>query len=188
MRQLFRTIAEAEIWARSIGVGVDYDDRLDIAHLCNEVLTQLMERSLDLPDRIEIDIEIFRTMGKKAVEIPASANQGRIAVNPAASYWRQPDETAAELRRFGFWSSDNPLHPLYHEAEHVLFYKANHERDEELRDLRNAQKTIVAGEVSQWACLNVHEFLAEVFAGLMAGRTFSKDIIRWYRTRRGIMP
>ncbi len=84
------------------------------------------------------------------------------------------------------WSSDDPLHPLLHEAGHALVYKAHPGGFATLRDLTNAQKTIVSGEVSFRACVDGYEFTAEVFAGLLTGRIFSKDVMRWYRSRGGV--
>ena len=101
-------------------------------------------------------------------------------------YWDHPAGVAEELRQQGFWSSNNLLHPLYHEAGHALIYKANPDGWLNLRDLTNAQKTVVAGEVSRRSCQDGYEFVAEVFAALMSGRTFSKEVIRWYKARGGI--
>lgn len=186
MRNQFTTVEEAEEWAVLLGVATDYAERLDLANFANELLSQLMGRFLPLPDQILIDAQPFRFLGRQAVQSPASANKGRIAINPDALYWNNPNVFAGMLRQQRFWSSDNVLHPLYHEAGHVLLYKADPQRFESVRDLSNAQKTVIAGEVSQRACRNVHEFVSEVFAGLMAERTFSRDVIRWYRNRGGV--
>ncbi len=185
VHHIYRSLTEAATWAQSLGVSVHYDARLDLANLANELLWQLETHSLALPDEIQIDPTLFKALGRMGIQSPASANKGRITINPDAFYWRDPIKIAAMQRTQKSWSSDHPLHPLFHEAGHVAVYKADPDRFETLRELTNAQKTVIAGEVSFRACLDAHEFTAEVFAGQMAGRTFSKDIMRWYRTRGG---
>ena len=180
----YHSIEEAEAWAQALGVGVRYDARLDLANLANELLWQLNQRALPLPDTIRVDAEPFRALGRRSAQSPALTNKTRISINPAADYWLDPVAGVVEQRQsIKFWSSDAPLHPLYHEAGHVMLYKAVPEQYDTLRDLTNAQKTVVAGEVSLRACRDIHEFVAEVFAGLIAGRSFSKKVIRWYRAR-----
>ena len=181
----YHSLQEAETWAQSLGVIADYDARLDLANLANELLWQLNQRSLPLPDEIRVDALLFRSLDGIGAQSPASANKTRMNINPLSPYWINPVRSAAKQRLLRFWSSETALHPLYHEAGHILVYKGNPDSFETLRDLTNAQKTIVAGEVSSRACLDAHEFVSEVFAGLMAGQTFSKDVMPWYRSRGG---
>ena len=86
----YNSTAEAETWAQALGVRVYYDARLDLANLANELLWQLNERALLLPDEIRVDAERFRALGWRSIQSPASTNRGRIAINPAADYWRDP--------------------------------------------------------------------------------------------------
>ena len=182
----YNSIEEAEAWARTLGVSVRYDARLDLANLANELLWQLNQRALPLPDEIQVAVKVFQPLGAMGIQSPASTNRGRISINPDALFWRSPIKIAAQQRQQRSWSSDNPLHPLLHEAAHVIVYKADPAGYDTLRQLTNAQKTIVSGEVSFRACMDGYEFTAEVFAGLVAGRTFSKDVMRWYKARRGV--
>ncbi len=182
----YNSIAEAHAWAQALGVRAYYNARLDLANLANELLWQLNEQALSLPDEMRVDAERFRALGWRGIQSPALAIKARIVINPAADYWRDPVRNVAKQRHPAkFWSSDSPIHPLIHEAGHVMLYKAVPERFEDLRDLSNAQKTVAAGEVSYRACLDAHEFVAEVFAGLVAGKKFSKEVLRWYRSRGG---
>lgn len=182
----YNTLEEAEVWARSLGVLVDYDGRLDLANYANELLWRLNTRALPLPDEIRIDAGSFHSLGRHAIVIPASTNKRRISINPSALYWNDPVSAAYEARQQRFWSSDDPLHPLLHEAGHALIYKASPESWEGMRDLTNAQKTVAAGEVSVRACQDAYEFSAEVFAALMAGQKYGENIMRWYKSRGGI--
>jgi hypothetical protein len=188
LRVSYASMDQAESWARSLNVEADYGNRLDIADYCNELLAQLHERNLLLPDRIVMDTAYFRReFGALAIGVPGSTIEGQIRINPSALYWRNPAAMAAHQHRIGYWSSDHPLHALYHEAGHALIYKATPDRYDMLRDLTARQKTIAAGEVSDRAVIDVHEFLSEVFAGFMSGRIFSPDVVRWYRSRGGIL-
>ena len=182
----YKSLKEAEVWARSLGVLVDYDARLDLANYANELLWQLNERSLPLPDEIRVDGTVFLSMGALGVQAAASTNQGRISINPLGFFWRDPVKTAMQQRQQRSWSSDVSLHPMLHEAGHALVYKANPVGFATLCDLTNAQRTVVSGEVSFRACVDGYEFTAEVFAGLIAGHTYSKDVMRWYKSRGGV--
>ena len=182
----YNSLEEAEVWARSLGVLVDYEARLDLANYANELLWRLNIRSLPLPDEIRVDATVFSSLGALAIQAAASTKQGRISINPFGFFWRDPLNTAVQQRRERSWSSANWLHPLLHEAGHALVYKFNPAGFASLRDLTNAQRTVVSGEVSFRACIDGYEFTAEVFAGLMAGKTYSKDVMRWYKSRGGI--
>lgn len=190
MRKLFLTVAASEEWAESLGISVDYGGRLDLANLASEMLQHLAERSLPFPDEIAVSRISFQQRESQSVDVPASSREGRITINPDAVFWINPVAFASILRRQRFWSSASPLHALYHEAGHVVHFKADVERYGSLSetDLTPRQKTLAAGEVSSRAHENIYEFLSEVFAGMMAGESYSSRIRNLYRKYGGIEP
>jgi hypothetical protein len=189
LRVYYADSAQAEAFARSLGVEADYGNRLDIADLSNEMLVMLSERSLPLPDQIRIDVALFNKYGAGRTNVQAFSLQGLLAINPGAWFWRDPIGGAAMLKRSQVWATDSPLHPLWHEAGHIVHYKAEPETYDRLyeTDLTPRQKTLVASAISLYAKTDMYEFLAEVFAGLLYGNTYPRWIMRIYREHGGIV-
>jgi hypothetical protein len=103
---------------------------------------------------------------------PASYNNvtGEIFINPRAGYWKDPKGNASKIHKAGWWSSSNPLHPVYHEHGHEKFdppINWNGGRDAALR-------------VSKYAAVNPREFVSEVYAGLRDGQTYDEEVMRFY--------
>jgi hypothetical protein len=193
MRTQYRSVAEAEAWARSLGSVVDYGERLDLANLCNELLAQLIERRLYLPDQILVDALLFRRYRRKSVQIPTFSEEGVLSINPIAWIWEDVVGTTALLYQSGQWSTDSPLHCLNHEAGHIVHYKADPVHYNQLRDtdLTLNEKNFVARKVSEYSRESPYEFLSEVFAVLLNGKpldAFGKRIANLYRRWGGIEP
>lgn len=158
--------------------------------LANELLAELVQRSLPLPDEVVIDVAPFYQQERNVADIPALSKEGRLVINPDAVIWTNPEAFARILKKQRFWSSGHLLHALRHEAGYIVHYKADPDRYAAWvkTDLTPRQKTLIAGEVSSRAQLNIYEFVAEVFAGRLAEETYSRRILNLYRKYGGIEP
>lgn len=130
-----------------------------------------------------------RAFGAEAKKHLAAYHTERraILINGRAEYWlngpAEAESRAAQYHRTGFWSTASPLHPIRHELGHL----AHHEHDpfswqanfhgtlpqEAIRDLQ--------GQVSLLALQEPLELVAEVFAGILDGRSYGPNVMPWYR-------
>lgn len=177
------TVEEAETYAVNLGVqSADYGSHLMIGNMMNEVMTQLHECGLPVFEHIFVRPEFFAEYGKDRYDIIAKAEDRVVKINPQAKVFTDPAESAKDLYYADFWSTPHPLHALYHEAGHLFF---SHE--EQPKRLLPRQVT-VASAVSRYAQMNGEEFVSEVFAGLMCGVKYDKDILDLYSRLGGKKP
>ncbi|MDP9439599.1 MAG: hypothetical protein M3P49_12815 [Actinomycetota bacterium] len=96
------------------------------------------------------------------------------------SYWKDPWNQAAYQRDTGFWATDNPLNPVYHEIGHKT-----HRDLRGTKGLRRAKaeqpSPLVENKVSEYAMTNGAEFVAETYAGLLYGKTYPPEVMEEYR-------
>ncbi len=184
VRRQFATVQEAEEYARSLGVQVvNYEDRLDIAHLANEFLVRLEDRGLQMPLTVMVYARYFETAYPNAfTDIPAMADQRVVFLNPKADLWQNALENSRRAFAARFWSTPSPLHVFFHEYAHLLQNEATRNRSLTLRE------RTLAASVSVRAGFNVDEFLSEVYVGLMEGVQYDSDIMGAYHRLGGIDP
>ena len=182
LRNPQKTVAEAEAYAASLSVPAQYGSYLEIANMVNEVLTQIKERNLPLFSAVFVHADYFRDYGEEANRIPARTEYNSLFINPQAAAWSDPAGTAASLYKLKFWSTPHPLHVIYHEVGHLFLPQIG-----EPKKLLARQMT-VASAVSRRARENVEEFVSEVFAGLMSGVEYDRDILGLYKRIGGRIP
>lgn len=191
------SVRDAEELAASLGVStVKYENSLAAANLANEALEALKGSGLSLPDSVIVDAGVFKHFGYKpgeadAMFAPTKSGSTAIFLDPASAYWSSPDATAAREFASGWWSTGHRLHPLYHEAGHLAHYLADKENYRKLyRDAAFPVGAIAdtAGLVSDYAMTTPVEFVAEVFSGLLAGRTYPAPVMAWYQHFGGVTP
>jgi hypothetical protein len=112
--------------------------------------------------------------------------RGTIDYNELAPTWKDPATAAKHNRASGWWSSSSPTHTVQHEIGHVK---------DAMHGLRGysglmpwgvasserSKAKSVAGRVSNYAKTNEAEFVAEVYAGLRAGKRYDREVMRAYR-------
>ena len=91
----------------------------------------------------------------------------------------------------------SPFHAIYHEIGHDLHAIEGAKWLEEIATGRISAKTQslcnefknkhiqIAGQVSEYACTNPAEFVAEVYAKCLNGQTFSDDVMALYKKYGG---
>lgn len=104
------------------------------------------------------------------------------------------DEDVTINQKYGYplgtlLSTGHPLGTYYHELGHAAFREKAGSGMLEYRRINhvrpNMRASIIA-EVSEMAAVSEGEFLAEIFAGLMAGRRFGDDVMAYYRGIGGV--
>lgn len=112
----------------------------------------------------------------------------KIKIDPKSDYWKNPAERAATLQSWNEWSDGSLSHPVVHEIGHALWDQQPHEPATSwtapaLRDFEDPWG--VAMKVSRYAAKDPGEFVAETFAGMVNGRTFSDEVMRLYEALDG---
>ncbi|MCW3101084.1 MAG: phage head morphosis protein [Chthonomonadaceae bacterium] len=177
------TVADAEAAAKKLGVTAKYGQDLTIANTCSQMLSELQERKLPLPEKIIVSAEKFKYSPDGAI---ARAEHNAIVINPGSSFWANPTEHAKFNYGRKFWSTDHPLHVLRHEAGHLAWEKRSpiHYRNSGSADLKPDEIT-EAASVSRRAYPQVDEFISEVFAALLDGRQVIPEVMKIYRKYGG---
>jgi hypothetical protein len=89
----------------------------------------------------------------------------------------------------GWNSTDHKWHTVFHEIGHMAHSDAVGSRYDNLKNHTFPKDALesIRTEVSKYATTNGLEFVAEVFAGLLAGKTFSDVVMRQYKLLDGPM-
>ena len=85
--------------------------------------------------------------------------------------------------RDGFVSSDSDLHFIAHEMGHVLHGDKSYKYREAA--IMPIAEEPIKKEVSPYAATHPLEFVAEVFAGKVSGKTYSDRVMNYYKTLEG---
>ena len=149
-------------------------------------LLRVAERGFDLPKRVRQ----VRLTGEPAMVQPAgfvSDRPDEFFVNRRWPGWARAADKAQINHQMGWWSTPAPEHPIFQEAGHVLHVATigrprfdELERQEIIRAMTLSDLSIVRDQISYYAARNAVEFVAEVFAMLVAGREISPRILTIY--------
>jgi len=171
-----KTAKEAEDWAREhLGVDAEYGGRVsaESAHEVNMALAEAKSRGVQMPKRVQIATSKSRNVAVY------SASNDLISVDPK---WREMTASA----KAGYFSTDDPAHTIHHEIGHMVHSRAVGERYD---SIKNAQiPGAISDEVSRYGKHNGLEFVAEVYAGLFAGKKYSESVMRVYDLYGGVRP
>lgn len=116
---------------------------------------------------------------------------GKIFINEKHRVWDDPGAFMEESSRTGWFSSDSTDHIIAHEVGHALNERAvGNAKYRELRE-RKFRPNISASireNVSVYASTAPVEFVAEVYAGLSAGKSYNNAVMDLYRMLGGLEP
>lgn len=139
------------------------------------------------PKFVRLDASVFT--GDDANGIMAYlASEDALLLNPNINY-KTIREDCEKLGNSRYWSSSSWNQPLHHEVGHAVHY---HNRPLCYLALKRAEKMnprvvkLIEQEVSGYATENPLDFVAEVYAGMRAGKKYSDKIMRMYRAYGGI--
>jgi hypothetical protein len=122
--------------------------------------------------------------GTKADQVLAfySPKLDAIIINEAHRAWREPAAFMQEQADKEWFATNHPQHLMHHEVGHGLHARALGRQDfDDLPDwFARPQDEAVALKVSRYAATEPGEFVAEVYAGMIAGRPFGDDVLKLY--------
>lgn len=168
----FDNLKESVTYAKSLGVTIDAErGDLELVNGMNQWIYSRKQAGATLPDRIEIHPKSgFITEHATAA---ADVKRGSILIN----------------RDHPRWKSTNYDSTLNHETGHLQHYKNNKMKYDMLqhptigKHSNDGLKT--AAKVSNYAKTNKVEFVAEVYSGMSSGKTYSKDVMSYYKQLNG---
>ncbi len=187
-----RDIAEASGQARLIGVRADYGSLpLETARDINTSLAEAKTMGLHVPGRVEFSAGTF----KNAMDAPAAYLNADdvLALNPNYVYANLAAKTERAYQD-KIWSTGSNQHAFRHEIGHAIAADNAPDRymklaEKSYRDglpLRGTVADMVKNEVSVYAAEGPLELVAEVYAGLMDGKTYSDKTMTLYRAYGGV--
>lgn len=188
-----KTLQEAHAYAKSLGIqtyGLSVSKRekqtLRAANKTNEGLAILHAQGFPMPDTVIVDGAQFRGRFRAAAGM-YSGNTDTLYMNPRAKFFgADGEEYVKNAEKIGFWSSGNSNHVLFHEMGHMAHRKNDLSAYISTRTkMADADKIRFKGQVSDYGLTARTEFVAEVFAGHMAGKRYSKDVYDYYDAQRG---
>jgi hypothetical protein len=130
-----------------------------------------------------------------AARVPAAyeAAGERILINETHDYWRDPAGwmLAANRKQPPWFSTSEPNHIIVHEVGHAKHHANLGDAQYKLvgtGTFSAAEKAFVAQHVSRYAAQEPAEFVAEMYAGLAAGKSYNAEVTRLYLAYGGPLP
>jgi len=127
--------------------------------------------------------------GDKAANTPLAyvAESNVVAVNPDAALWTDLD-IAVRAGESGFTSSSDPFHFAHHEVGHFKHRNNIGETAYIAIPRDQTMPEAMAKQVSIYSRTNPVEFVAEVYAGMKAGKIYPADIMAEFDRLGGVKP
>ena len=156
--------------------------RDEIVAFVTDILDEMKDTGVPVPSRV-----VLLKLKEKATTAYYDDATDELIVNESGAFWKGNDQRAKQEEQFrtGRLSTSDPRHPILHEIGHA----ASHKRDPSFyRTLKfarfpnEARLDLGEGQVSLYAMTSPHEFVAEVFAGLVVGIEFHESVMNWYET------
>lgn len=195
---VIETKQDAEDALRALGVEeISLGRNLAVADDVIRGLTDLKRMGRMMPTRVSIQAKPFG--GRK--DIPArftwngeerrgriipDPDSGILEINPTSDYYKDKAGTAKEMRDSGFWSTDHEYGTIYHEMGHYEHFKKDPDSYASLRmnpSIPYEDQMALMDEMaepSRYAMTQKLEFVAEVYAGRMAGETYPPTVMTLY--------
>ena len=175
---------------------VNYKGETYIGNVTNEAMSEVAARGLPLPEIVRVETASFLRYPDADKRVAEYRRQdAELVVNSGSVFWaeeeRFPGMIAGEQFRKGWWSSDSRIHPVRHELGHRVNHSASPKQWFQYLTKANMPEEAlrkIVGQVSRRAELDPSEFVAEVFSGVLAGKTYAATVMTWYRTFGGVIP
>lgn len=165
-------------------IKANYGKDIDLATLFTEALIDLHKKGYKLPKEIIYghggEFEIARHQMNPRTML--TNWRSKIYINPNYDFSYVEEEMAM--------SNKSPKHCIYHEVGEILLVSKMSTFFKSLSwpsdlSLPLDQQIKIAKEVSNYGSTDIKEFVAEVFAGHMSGKKYSKDIMDLYNKYNG---
>ena len=183
-------VAEAQQRTQALGVKVvDYGPHPALAENVTGALEELAAKGARMPDVVVADADEIKAMTAQSGVNPdyiaaafkrhSAWNADLLYLNPDSPAWAGVSVWLGD--RF---STKDERHIVRHEIGHLEHAKSDPHQYYGVRPM-TIDEWGLASSVSDYAQTDLREFVAEVFAALVAGRTLSIDVLRLYRKLGG---
>ena len=115
----------------------------------------------------------------------------QIFINPICESWKHPGKMVRENRAAGWLAFDKPTGLMDHEIGHAKHHAAIGDMGWaklKLRHFTPETQAAITQDVSGYAATEPIEFVAEVYAGIKLGRTFSQRTMDLFSELNGVLP
>lgn len=138
---------------------------------------------------------IERDVGKQHAERTHAAYEAKtdtIHINQNSPYWTESRLMIREWSAVKWFSSTDPDHIIRHEIGHALHFKnIGMDPYKKLRTgkFNKEQTDKISKDVSRYAAKNPLELVAEMYAGMLSGKTYDESLMRFYTEKlKGPLP
>jgi hypothetical protein len=152
-----------------------FDKRLmpgDLPHILQSAIKRLEKYGVPRALIPYFDAVILK--GEEGLNAAMCQSNQLVEINTRHEFWKNPGGYMLLIgpKGEGHNSTDDTAHFIYHEVGHAL-RKAS-------EDPPPAGWQSIAAEISNYSTESPNEFVAEVFAGLVTGRWFSRKVLKLY--------
>lgn len=128
----------------------------------------------------ELSTEKFIGMNSNAI---GGGGQGRIQMNPSTLISAVKGQAASQAinEQPKWFTTNDPAHFVTHELGHVLHESGGGFKNRDVKEAKFQQMKDKLPDVSTYGKTDYQEFVAEVFAGKVLGREFSKETMDLYK-------
>lgn len=179
------SLDEAKAIALELGASAEYET-LPMGNYVNAGLMEARLLGVGVPRTIRVDQDAFTGSGADGV-MAYLAGEDVLILNPAVGV-KEAKAMAKRLGESRYWSSSEDMHVIRHEIGHSMLYHSSPIRYIRLHgapSLNKRVQALVANEVSGYAAESPLELVAEVYAGMRSGKTYSPKIMRLYSAYGG---
>jgi hypothetical protein len=187
---------------RKKGVKAKFSDNssLDFAKLTQEALGDIEKKGFELPKRIIVS-EVLPNHIKGLVNLAPTQAAKTLFINNKTAALNLNELKIVHQYPNPFWSVEDPKHLIYHEAGHWLHSKINSKQIqlqdaiEYIMPFPNNTKSIISQSdkeylnktVSGYSCTDRMGFeaVAEIFAGIIDGKTYPPEVMAIYKKLKG---
>jgi len=188
----FEKPEDAEAYARdNLNIQASFAGNLIPANIFLNGLEDIKEKGYALPKRVIVDSKRFEQYGDEGVyRTPAetvTSDGGTIYINDKFD-WGNIRERMSKNYEGKKLSTDNPKHLVYHENGHIDHYLSDPKAWNNNEEIPPDIQSLIQDEVSLYGSQEWPEFVAEVFAKKVQGKTLSDKINKLYQEQKGPEP
>jgi hypothetical protein len=184
------TVESAEKAVRGLGIGsVDFANNRVAATVILPALQAVQARNLPVP------ATIYASHAGGLVGNAVAAYIGgtdSLVLNLDNPFWDSEESMIAYTKKqtdTNWWVKGGPITLALHELGHAVAEKGGGQTYKYgANQWRGGKGAEVAMQVSRYAATRPHEFVAETFAGLMLGQTYSVPVMALYKAQGGVVP
>lgn len=180
------TIEEAVAFAERMGVRLTVEggraELLDLANDANAALVDVWQARGKMPKALRIVDEVPDHPNVYGLYDP---NNDTVYIHTRVATAKYREEMAWH-HSSGFFSSPARRSTVDHELAHAAHWHTPRVRGEIwMSELTEAEARIIRSQVSRYGATDASELVAEVYSGVIGGKTYSEEVMAIYRKYRG---